>query len=181
MPNTDQFVGAMIADVARLLRTSFDRRVRGLGLTRVQWLGLTRLYRRPGASQSEFADMMEIEKATAGRLIDRLEAKGWVRRTAQNGDRRVKRIFLTPEAKRIHKRLWHIAEANVEDALADLSAQESAQLAAMLARVKKGLVEMVERSPNGSSAPASRAARAQRHGTQRPGAERQNGNGAAVP
>ncbi len=96
MPNTDQFVGAMVADVARLLRTAFDRRVRGLGLTRAQWLGLTRLYRHPGASQSEFADMMEIEKATAGRLIDRLGAKGWVRRSAQNGDRRVKRIFLTP-------------------------------------------------------------------------------------
>ena len=65
MPNTDEFAGAMIADVARLLRTAFDRRVRKLGLTRAQWLGLTRLYRRPGASQSEFADMMEIEKATA--------------------------------------------------------------------------------------------------------------------
>jgi MarR family transcriptional regulator for hemolysin len=171
MPNTDQFVGAMIADVARLLRTTFDRRVRGLGLTRVQWLGLTRLYRRPGASQSEFADMMEIEKATAGRLIDRLEAKGWVRRTAQNGDRRVKRIHLTPEAKRIHKRLWNIAEANVEDALAGLSARESAQFAGLLARVKKSLVEMVENGAPRNGAVA-RAARAQRHS-----ASRLNGNG----
>ena len=120
MPNTDEFAGAMIADVARLLRTAFDRRVRKLGLTRAQWLGLTRLYRRPGASQSEFADMMEIEKATAGRLVDRLEAKGWVERRAQNGDRRVKRIYLTREAERVHKRIWRIAEATVDDALADL-------------------------------------------------------------
>jgi DNA-binding MarR family transcriptional regulator len=54
--------------------------VRKLRLTRAQWLVLTRLHRRPGASQSELADMMEVEKATAGRLIDRLEAKGWVER-----------------------------------------------------------------------------------------------------
>jgi DNA-binding MarR family transcriptional regulator len=181
MPNTDQFVGTMMADVARLLRTAFDRRVRGLGLTRVQWLGLTRLYRHPGASQSEFADMMEIEKATAGRLIDRLEAKGWVRRTAQNGDRRVKRIYLTPEAKRIHKRLWHIAEANVEDALADLSARESAQFAGLLGRVKKSLVKIVENGANGNGAIASRTTRVHRLSAQRPSAPRQNGNGVAAP
>ena len=162
MPNTDEFAGAMIADVARLLRTAFDRRVRRLGLTRAQWLGLTRLYRRPGASQSEFADMMEIEKATAGRLVDRLEVKGWVERRAQNGDRRVKRIYLTPEAERVHKRIWRIAEATVDDALADLSRQESAQLMRLLTRVKKSLVAVVDGPAGHNGAAVPRAIRTQR-------------------
>ena len=47
MPNTDDYIGVVIADVARLLRTAFDRRVRTLGITRAQWLVLTRLHRRP--------------------------------------------------------------------------------------------------------------------------------------
>src|SRR5262245_19228482 len=162
MPNTDEFVGAMIADVARLLRTAFDRRVRKLGLTRAQWLGLTRLYRRPGASQSEFADMMEIEKATAGRMIDRLEAKGWVERRAQNGDRRIKRIYLTPEAERVHKRIWRIAEATVDDALADLSSQESAQLMRLLARVKKSLIAVLDGPAGRNGAAVPRAVRGYR-------------------
>ena len=68
-------IGVVIADVARLMRTAFDRRVRKLGITRAQWLVLTRLHRHPGASQSELADMMEVEKASAGRMIDRLEAR----------------------------------------------------------------------------------------------------------
>jgi len=168
MPNTDEFAGAMIADVARLLRTAFDRRVRKLGLTRAQWLGLTRLYRRPGASQSEFADMMEIEKATAGRMIDRLEARGWVKRGAQNGDRRIKRIYLTPEAERVHKRIWRIAEATVDDALADLSPQESAQLMRLLARVKKNLITVVDGGASHNGAAALRAVRAQRNGSVAP-------------
>jgi DNA-binding MarR family transcriptional regulator len=144
MANTDEFIGALIADVARLLRTAFDRRARDLGLTRPQWLALTRLYRRPGTSQSEFADMMEVEKATAGRMIDRLEAKGWVERRAQDGDRRVWRLHLTPEAERVHKRIWRIAESNLEDALADFSAQEGAQLHKLMSRVKQNLATMVE-------------------------------------
>lgn len=144
MSNTDEHIGVIISDVARLMRTVFDRRVRRLGLTRAQWLVLTRLHRRPGASQSELADMMEVEKATAGRLIDRLEAKGWVVRRSQAGDRRVNRIHLTPEAERVHKRIWHIAEATVDDALNGLSQRESGQLLELLGRVKGSLLGLVD-------------------------------------
>jgi MarR family transcriptional regulator, transcriptional regulator for hemolysin len=140
MPNTDDYIGVVISDVARLIRTAFDRRVRALGITRAQWLALTRLHRHPGVSQSELADMMEIERASAGRMIDRLEANGWVERRAQDGDRRVKRVYLTPEAERVHGRIWRVAEATVENALRDLSAQEGAQLMRLLARVKKTLI-----------------------------------------
>src|SRR5215212_3533473 len=162
MPNTDEFIGVMISDVARMLRTTFDRRMHRLGLTRAQWLVLTRLHRRPGASQSELADMMEVEKATAGRLIDRLEAKGWVERRAKAGDRRINRVHLTAEAERVHKRIWRIAEATVDDALANFSMQEGAQLRKLLARVKQNLVAVVDgnaQMKNGAAARSKTVAR----------------------
>jgi DNA-binding MarR family transcriptional regulator len=144
MPNTDEYIGVMISDVARLLRTAFDRRMRRLGLTRAQWLVLTRLHRRPGASQSELAEMMEVEKASAGRMIDRLEAKGWLERRVQQDDRRIKRIYLTSAAQRVHKRIWRIAEVTVDHALASLSTQESTQLMKLLVRVKRNLLAEVD-------------------------------------
>ena len=159
MPNTEDFIGAVIADVARLLRTAFDRRVRTLGITRAQWLVLTRLHRHPGVSQSELADLMEVERASAGRMIDRLEANGWVERRAQNGDRRVKRVYLTPEAERVHRRIWRVAEATVDAALADLSVREGAQLRALLGRVKKNLVAVVDGAPANGAAYAQSAVR----------------------
>ena len=159
MPNTEDFIGAVIADVARLLRTAFDRRVRTLGITRAQWLVLTRLHRHPGVSQSELADLMEVERASAGRMIDRLEANGWVERRAQDGDRRVKRVYLTPEAERVHRRIWRVAEATVDDALADLSAREGAQLRALLGRVKKNLIAVVDGAPANGAAHARPALR----------------------
>lgn len=159
MPNTEDFIGAVIADVARLLRTAFDRRVRKLGITRAQWLVLTRLHRHPGVSQSELADIMEVERASAGRMIDRLEANGWVERRAQNGDRRIKRVYLTPEAERVHRRIWRVAEATVDDALADLSSREGAQLRALLGRVKKNLITVVEGTSTNGAAHARAAPR----------------------
>jgi DNA-binding MarR family transcriptional regulator len=144
MPNTDEYIGVVISDVARLLRAAFDRRMRRLGLTRAQWLVLTRLHRCPGASQSELAEMLEIEKASAGRMIDRLEAKGWVERRAHHKDRRIKRIFLTREAERVHKRIWRIAEVTVDDALSSLSTVEREQLMTLLVRIKSSLIGIVD-------------------------------------
>ena len=159
MPNTDEYIGVAISDVARLLRTAFDRRVRRLGITRAQWLVLTRLHRHPGASHSELADMMEVEKATAGRMIDRLEANGWVERRAEPDDRRVKRVYLTAEAERVHRRIWHVAEATVDDALADLSTREAKQLMTLLLRIKRTLVSTVDDTPRRKAVAARTAPR----------------------
>ncbi|HEU4378240.1 MAG TPA: MarR family transcriptional regulator, partial [Hyphomicrobiaceae bacterium] len=81
-PDDEHYIGYTISDVARLMRTVFERRVRAVGLTRAQWMVIARVHRRPGLSQSEVADLLEIEKASAGRLVDRMEAKGWLTRRA---------------------------------------------------------------------------------------------------
>jgi DNA-binding MarR family transcriptional regulator len=143
-PDDERYVGYLISDAARLMRTVFDRRVRALGLTRVQWLALTRLHRRPGLSQSEVADLMEIEKPTAGRLIDRLEENGWVERRPDARDRRINRIYLTDHAETVHAAIWPLAEATVDDALGDLDAEERRVLTALMGRVKATLVAMAE-------------------------------------
>ncbi|MBM3645222.1 MAG: MarR family transcriptional regulator [Alphaproteobacteria bacterium] len=132
----DSYIGYMLSDVARLMRTVFDRRVRQSGLTRAQWLVLTRLHRRPGASQTELAEMLEIDRASAGRMIDRMQRKGWIERRPDRADRRINRLHLTREARKVHTRLWAIAEATVDDALSSLDARERAQFTRLTARVK---------------------------------------------
>lgn len=141
-PDDDEYIGYVLSDVARLIRTVFDRRVRDIGLTRAQWLVLTRLYRRPGASQTELADMLEIDRASAGRMIDRMQKNGWVERRADSDDRRINRLHLTAEARRAHKGMWAIAEATVDDALAPLSPSERDQFTRLAARVKGQLQSM---------------------------------------
>ena len=137
--------GWLTADVSRLMRTIFDRRVKALGLTRPQWLALVRLKRRPGASQSELADMMEIERAPAGKIVDRLEERGWLERRPDPEDRRINRIFLTDRGKKVHATIWPIAQATVADALGDLTGGEIARLTQLLGRVKMRLGEISER------------------------------------
>ena len=72
--NLERNFGFLVNDVARLLRTTFDRRVRALDLTRSQWWVLNHLFRQDGVTQSDLAEILDIEKATLGRLLDRMEA-----------------------------------------------------------------------------------------------------------
>ena len=131
--------GFILNDVARLLRTAFDRRVKSLGLTRSQWWVLNHLFRNDGVTQSELADILEVEKATLGRLLDRLEAKGWVRRESHAGDRRAKRVFLTEEIEPALKTMRAAAADLRRDALVGLSVEDQTRFVDALLAVKANL------------------------------------------
>ena len=146
-PDDEHYIGYSITDVGRLMRTVFERRVRAFGLTRSQWLVVARVYRRPGLSQSAIADILEIEKAPAGRLIERMEAKGWLERRGDANDRRINRLHLTPEGERLHAAIWPIAEATVDEALGELSTDERRRLTRLMARVKATLQGLAEHDP----------------------------------
>lgn len=91
----DRNLEFLINDVARLMTREYDRRVRDMNLTRSQWWVLVSLIRFDGSNQTELADQLDIGKVALGGLLDRLEAKGWIERRPDPGDRRAKRVYLT--------------------------------------------------------------------------------------
>ena len=131
--------GFLLNDVARLMRTAYDRRVRKLGLTRAQWWVLTHLYRSNGVSQTELAETLEIEKPTLGRLLDRLEAKGWVKREHDARDRRVWRVHLTDEVEPALRTMRAIAKELRRDALTGIGAAERERFVDTLLAIKENL------------------------------------------
>ena len=144
--------GFILNDVARLMRVAFDRRVKSLGLTRSQWWVLNHLFRNDGATQSELADILEIEKATLGRLLDRMETKGWIRREGHAADRRIKRVFLTEEVEPAVKAMRAAAAELRRDALASLEAADRERFVDMLLAIKANLSRLENGVPkNGAS------------------------------
>ena len=140
--------GFLLNDVARLLRTAYDRRIRRLRLTRAQWWVLTHLFRGDGISQTELAEILEIEKPTLGRLLDRLQAKGWVRREHDARDRRMWRVHLTDEVAPALRTMRVLAAELRRDALAGISAAERERFVNTLLAIKSNLIR---NSANGST------------------------------
>lgn len=86
--------------VNRKLRTMFDSRVKARGLTLARARLMMHIAEREGDTQAELAELMQIEQPSLVGLIDGLEKKGLVVRCTTDDDRRAKRIFLTPAARR---------------------------------------------------------------------------------
>ena len=132
--------GFLLHDISRLLRVSFDRHARTIGLTRAQWRVLAHLSRNEGIKQAGLADILEIQPITLARLLDRLSADGWVERRPDPSDRRVKRLFLTDKARPILVELRSVALSVREEALSGMDDQDQDRLIDQLGVVKQNLI-----------------------------------------
>ncbi len=146
----DRNFGFLLHDVARLMRTLFDRRGRDLGLTRSQWWDLTMQYAKEGVTQSELADLMELEKPTLGRLLDRLEEKEWVERRADELDRRVNRLFLTDKVQEVMRALRKTAATVRQEAVGDMTTDERERFIDTLIKIKTNLLNVDAHRASGS-------------------------------
>ncbi|HWA11179.1 MAG TPA: MarR family transcriptional regulator [Opitutaceae bacterium] len=142
IPNYERGLGFVLNDVSRLLRKEFDRRVRGFGLTRAQWMLLAYAAREPGATQSDLAEILQQEKITVSRQASRLEKNGWLERHDHAADGRAYRLQLTPKAKEMVARLAKVAEELRLDALSGFPAARREALINDLLRVKANLLRM---------------------------------------
>jgi MarR family transcriptional regulator for hemolysin len=89
-----------LTKVNRKLRAMFDARVKTQGLTLARARLLMHLAKQEGTTQSELAELLQVEQPSMVGLIDAMEKKGFVIRRAVEGDRRSKGIFLTEAARR---------------------------------------------------------------------------------
>src|SRR5258708_36214229 len=91
-------VGALLHDVARLIRRRFERRARhtGLAITRQQARALLSVARNEGLSQAAIATLLDIEPIALVRLLDRLHEEGLGERRLHPADPRVRTLWLTP-------------------------------------------------------------------------------------
>jgi MarR family transcriptional regulator for hemolysin len=150
----ERTLGFVLHDVARLLRKRFEQKARGLGLSRSQWSVLAHLARHEGINQSALAEILEIEPITLVRLIDKLEAAGWVERRPHPTDRRVKLPFLTPKAHPILEEMWARGAATREEAMAGLSPEKREELIETLLKIKANLSERTARGAGDNEPPA---------------------------
>ena len=139
MTSFDRDLQFQLHDVARMLRTRFDRWARSYGLTRAQGVILVRLHRQPGISQIEMAALCEVEPITVGRLVDRLEARGLIERRPDPADRRIRRLHLLPASEPILARIdGYRAEVN-DYLLSGVSAEARETVVNVLLHMKNKL------------------------------------------
>lgn len=130
----------LINDVGRLLRRDLDRRLHHLGLTQTQWRALAQISRRQGIIQAELAEILEVTPMALARLVDRMEAAGWVQRQPHPADRRAMQLVLTEKADPVLTEIREIGMTLFQDVMGGVPEQEQRRLARTLERMKQNLL-----------------------------------------
>jgi DNA-binding MarR family transcriptional regulator len=141
-----EYSGSILADVARLMRRSFDARARGIGVTRPQWQVLSALRCHEGVTQGKLADLLDVEPITVCRMVDRLQEADLVERRSDPADRRSWRLYLTAKAHDLLGHLRPLADEMLEEAFEGVEDADRIRLMATLERVRQNLT----RRPPGS-------------------------------
>ena len=135
-------IGALLHDVARLIRRRFERRARhtGLAITRQQARALLSIARTEGVSQAAIATLLDIEPIALVRLLDRLHEEGLVERRLHPTDRRVRTLWLTPLGWIMVDRILAINAQIRDEACAGLSPAAREALLRALDHMKANLL-----------------------------------------
>ena len=135
-------IGALMHDVARLMRRRFERRARqtGLSITRQQARALLSVARNEGLSQAAVATLLDIEPIALVRLLDRLHEEGLVERRLHPTDRRVRTLWLTPLGWTVVDRILAINAQIREEACAGLNPAMREVLLQTLDHLKSNLL-----------------------------------------
>ena len=130
-----------IHTVMHLFRAQQYRALRGgpHELTHMDSKVLGFFARHPGATQSDLAAHSGRDKGQLARLIGGLKERGLLQAQADEEDRRTVRLSLTPQGRASQQALQRQGRRVANTAVAGLSAEERAQLVALLRRVRSNL------------------------------------------
>jgi len=118
---------------------ALERKLRGTGVSKAQFLALEHLIVSGPLSQSELVDRLSITKATGARLVDRMERDGWVKRRSDPGDGRIKRVVLTKSITKIWSEVSQSGQELLDQAYRGIKPAEIEMVKRVLKKVRRNL------------------------------------------
>jgi MarR family 2-MHQ and catechol resistance regulon transcriptional repressor len=128
-----------LAECYQAFEAYSNAHVRELGLTPGQFDIIATLGNTPGMTCKELGEKTLITKGTLTGILDRLEARKLIRRTASDADRRQVFIVLTPQGEHLFERVFPKQIAQVKQPFSALSQAELDTAADLLIRLRDSL------------------------------------------
>lgn len=96
LPFVEDYLPALLAQASKLISAEFHAVVEAEGFSVTEWRILASLTGSQGISTGRLAQISVTKQPTVTRLLDRMEAKGYVERFAHESDRRLTMVRIAP-------------------------------------------------------------------------------------
>jgi DNA-binding MarR family transcriptional regulator len=118
-------LGYWLRKLSNTVSSSFAERLAHHDVSVPQWVVLRVLYDHEALSLKDIVAAVEVDQGSLSRMVDRLIARDWVRRSVDGTDRRAVAISLTASGRRLVPRLAKEADRNETAFFSGLSESES--------------------------------------------------------
>ena len=120
------------------------RQLRGLRdnpheLTHMEYKALGFFSRHPGATQGDLVAHSGRDKAQLARLLKGLRDKQLLDATADEADRRITRLTLTPQGQKVFHSLNELGQQTAANAVTGMTAEQLTQLQGLLQQIRANL------------------------------------------
>ncbi len=139
----------LLAEVSRLLMRTYNSQFRRTGLTQSQVAALVSASRVEGLNQTEIARRLGMGKAAAGKLIEDLEGRGYMRRERDPSDGRAFILSITDTGRSRVAEIDDIARAMGKMLRDGLSSEDRHHFMGVLAQMRANLDVIVAQSRRG--------------------------------
>src|ERR1700722_5508343 len=93
--------GHLIRRVQQVSTALFTEECAAFDLTSVQFAALFAIRANPGVDATRLSTIIAFDRSTIGDVLERLEVKGWIVRSASPHDRRIKLLHLAPDGAKL--------------------------------------------------------------------------------
>lgn len=131
----ESHLGYWLRMVSNQVSSSFARSLAECEVTVAEWVVLRLLFSSETVMATSLADQLGMTRGAITKIIDKLEAKGFVSRGTREDDRRSQSLSLTLVGLELVPRLAALADANDARFFDCLSASERAAMMALLQKL----------------------------------------------
>lgn len=128
-----------VARVHSLWEKVISEAMAPLGIQVAHYDVLANIFHVPGLSQQALAEKLLVGRSAMSMLLPVLEKRGLIERRSDEADKRLRRLWLTPEGDTLTRKAMTIHVAEIEAMMTVLSDEECNAIGEMMRTVGKAL------------------------------------------
>ena len=142
-------LGYWLRRISNAVSGAFARALQEKQTSVAEWVLLRELHERGQVASGDLADRLGLTRGAISKIVDKLDAKGWIEMEAKEGDSRFRLLSLTRAGRRSLPVLAAIADQNDARYFNCLSAERKASSGNCLPRLQIITTSTMSRSNKG--------------------------------
>jgi len=135
----DNYILREIGTLSRCIHTISDTKFKELNLQKGQFIFLTRVCENPGINQIDLSNLLKVDKTTTTKAIQKLIATGYIRKTRDDLDKRMWRLYAEKKGLEIYPLVIEEENRNIAVCFTNFTEEEKESVQQLVKKMRQNI------------------------------------------